>query len=63
MQAVTVMIRPIRHGWAITLVNGRELARFNGLGAKRRGLRYLASHDLTTAPAPRLTRCRAGDAT
>ena len=51
MEAVTVMIRPIRHGWAITLVNGRELARFTGLGAKRRALRYLASRDLTTGAA------------
>jgi uncharacterized membrane protein YbhN (UPF0104 family) len=32
-----------RHGWAVYLTDGRELARFNGPAAKRRALRYLAS--------------------
>ena len=46
MEALTVMLKPIRDGWAITLGNGRELARFTGLGAKRRALRYLGSSDV-----------------
>jgi hypothetical protein len=44
MNALAIMLTPIRHGWAVTLSNGRELVRFTGLGAKRRALRYLARH-------------------
>ena len=40
------MLRPTKHGWAVTLTDGRELVRFTGLGAQRRALRYLASRDL-----------------
>jgi len=43
MNALAIMLTPIRHGWAVTLSNGRELVRFTGLGAKRRALRYVAS--------------------
>jgi hypothetical protein len=43
MTALALIIRPTRHGWAIYLTDGRELARFNGPAAKRRALRYLAS--------------------
>jgi hypothetical protein len=46
MTALAVMIRPVGHGWAVTLTDGRELARFTGLGARRRALRYLARRDL-----------------
>jgi len=42
MNALTVMITPIRHGWAVRLSDGRELARFHGPGARRRATRYLA---------------------
>ena len=51
MEALTVRLKPIRDGWAITLGDGRELACFTGLGAKRRALRYLASHDVTREAA------------
>jgi hypothetical protein len=44
MNALALMLKHIRHGWAVTLSDGRELARFRGLGSKRRALRYLASH-------------------
>jgi hypothetical protein len=46
MNPLGVMLKPIDHGWAVTLSNGRELVRFTGLGAKRRALRYLFTHDL-----------------
>jgi hypothetical protein len=36
MHAVTSMLKPIDRGWAVALTNGRELARFTGLCAKRR---------------------------
>jgi hypothetical protein len=43
MDALALKLKSIRDGWAIALTDGRELARFTGLGAKRRALRYLAS--------------------
>jgi hypothetical protein len=43
MTALALIIRPTRHGWAVELTDGREVARFNGPAAKRRALRYLAS--------------------
>ena len=46
MNPLAVMLKPIEHGWAVTLSNGRELVRFKGLGAKRRALLYLVTHDL-----------------
>ena len=46
MKMVAVILKPIVHGWAVTLTDGRELGRFTGLWAKRRALRYLAIHDL-----------------
>jgi hypothetical protein len=42
MIALGVTLTPLRFGWAVTLTDGRELARFTGLGARRRALRYLA---------------------
>jgi hypothetical protein len=42
MSALAVMLRPIESGWAVTLTDGRELARFTGFGAKARALCYMA---------------------
>jgi hypothetical protein len=42
MKALALTLKPIAYGWAVTLTDGRELARFIGLGAKHRALRYLA---------------------
>lgn len=47
MQALALMLKPITHGWAVVLTDGRELARFTGLCAKRRALRYLGGYPLT----------------
>jgi hypothetical protein len=41
MSALALILKPIERGWAVSLTNGRELARFTGFGAKRRALRYL----------------------
>ncbi len=41
MKALALILRPIRYGWAVSLTDGRELARFSGPWAKRRALRYL----------------------
>jgi hypothetical protein len=46
MNAVALMIKHVNRGWAVTLPDGRELVRFTGFGAKRRALRFLATHDL-----------------
>lgn len=46
MNTLALILKPIAHGWAVTLTDGRELARFRGLGAKRRALRYVTVHDL-----------------
>jgi hypothetical protein len=42
VNALSLMIKPISHGWAAQLSNGRELARFYGPGSRWRALRYLA---------------------
>jgi GH15 family glucan-1,4-alpha-glucosidase len=42
MEAVGVMLERTESGWAVTPTDGRELARFTGLGANRHALRYLA---------------------
>ena len=49
MTTVALILKPIHHGWAVALTNGRELIRFTGLCAKRRALRYIASGDLGRA--------------
>jgi len=36
------MLRPPRDGWGVYLTNGHELARYHGLGARWRALRFLA---------------------
>ena len=41
MTALALMLRPIPHGWAVSLTNGRELIRYRGLWSKRRALGYL----------------------
>jgi hypothetical protein len=41
MNALRMIISPIRHGWAVQLTDGRELARFLGPGARWRAMRYL----------------------
>jgi len=41
MNTLAVMLKLINFGWAVSLADGRELARFTGPGAKRRALRYL----------------------
>jgi hypothetical protein len=46
MEALTLMLKHIRHGWAVTLSDGRELMRFTGLCAKRRAERYITMHYL-----------------
>lgn len=47
MSALALMIGPTPYGWAVYLSDGRELVRFNGPGAKRRALRYLAHNGAT----------------
>jgi hypothetical protein len=41
MRTLALMLKPISHGWAVALTDGRELVRFTGLCAKRRALRYM----------------------
>jgi hypothetical protein len=41
MNALSLMISPIRHGWAVRLSDGRELIRFYGPAARWRATRYL----------------------
>ena len=42
MKALSLMLNPIRYGWAVRLSDGRDLARFYGPGARWRATRYLA---------------------
>ncbi len=39
--ALAITMKQVPGGWAVCLTNGRELARFRGLGARFRALRYL----------------------
>ena len=39
MTTLALMIGPVHHGWAVYLTDGRELARYRGLGARCRALR------------------------
>jgi hypothetical protein len=43
---VALTLKPIHHGWAVALTDGRELVRFTGLGAKGRARRYLFGYGL-----------------
>jgi hypothetical protein len=40
MVALAMVLVPVAHGWAVRLTDGRELARFSGLFARRRALRF-----------------------
>jgi hypothetical protein len=42
MRALALMIGPTADGWAVYVTDGREVARYRGLGAKRRALRHVA---------------------
>ena len=46
METLTAILKPVEHGWAVALSDGRELARFTGLAARRRALCYLSTHDI-----------------
>ncbi len=39
--ALAIKLKQVPGGWAVCLTDGRELARFCGLGARLRALRYL----------------------
>lgn len=41
MTALALQMRPTPGGWGVFLTDGRELARFRGLTARWRALRYL----------------------
>lgn len=60
MNALGVLLKPIPNGWAIQLSDGREIARFTGLGAKRRALRYLGAIGLEVTLLIMLTTLLAG---
>jgi hypothetical protein len=47
MSALALILKPVPHGWAVSLTDGRELARFAGPGARWRALRYLAQASAT----------------
>jgi len=54
MNALMMMIRPIRRGWAVQLTDGGELARFRGPGSRWRAQRYVARvTDALKRSAPR----------
>lgn len=53
MQPLAVELIPIHCGWAIVLTDGREVARFRGIGAKHRALRYLTRGNPTGLLGPR----------
>jgi hypothetical protein len=43
MNALAVTLKPVAGGWVVALTDGREVARFIGLDAKGRALRYIAN--------------------
>lgn len=49
MNSVAVILRPVDHGWVVALTDGREVARFTGLGAKWRATRYIAGRGFSHA--------------
>jgi hypothetical protein len=61
MKTVAVMLKPISNGWAVTLTDGQELARFTGFAAHWRALRYATQRWVpvrlpnTSHPPPGLT--------
>jgi hypothetical protein len=52
MPALAMMIRPTGDGWGVYLTNGRELARFRGIGSKWRAAQYLRGLRPTGPAAP-----------
>lgn len=42
MNTLNVILKPSSAGWSIYLTDGREVARFRGLGSRRRALRYVS---------------------
>jgi hypothetical protein len=42
MITYALTLTPVPHGWAVSLTDGRELARFVGPAARWRAQRYLA---------------------
>jgi hypothetical protein len=50
--ANTISLAPVEDGWAVMLIDGRELARFNGPDAKREALRYFDSFNPIRRPPP-----------
>jgi len=57
MAANAISLMPVRGGWAVTLTDRRELARFTGPGAKRKVLGYIAVND-SPPRRPRLDHVR-----
>jgi hypothetical protein len=43
MPALAMMIAPTSDGWGVFLSDGRQLARFRGIAARWRALRYLSN--------------------
>jgi hypothetical protein len=41
MTTFALMLKPIRRGWAVSLTNGEEIARFVGPGARWRAEHYI----------------------
>jgi hypothetical protein len=60
MRALALMIGPIAHGWAVYLTDGREVARYRGIGAKRRALRHVAHASVAETVDGRWTAHRVG---
>jgi hypothetical protein len=48
VNSVALILKPIDHGWAVALTDGRELIRFTGFGAKRKARRYLFGYAVGT---------------
>ena len=46
MNALALQLKPVALGWVVLRTDGREVARFRGLGAKRRALRYLTGRNV-----------------
>jgi len=44
MTTLALTITPIRNGWAVTLTNGHQIARFSGPAARWRARRYLDTY-------------------
>jgi hypothetical protein len=53
----TISLAPVDGGWAVMLIDGRELARFTGPDAKRKALRYVAATN-PVRPQPHMDKVR-----